>query len=216
MSWDPCKLKIASDSCRQTQMSLHISQPTRALFIPSTPWLSIVQGTGLISLEQPSCQCKRLRVRGSWVIICQIILSSAHWLLWFVPTSIQMVSVLGWLLPQSMWVDGFLWIHLCTRNQWKFSFFPLCRVKGPPQEGGWSIWKICVLYFSSSGKAGGHVPKTAWGGGFDCLGPAHGSNGSTSGHILLITFSNSLRLSWYWDHVSFLYFNLGKGKGKKE
>ena len=49
------------------------------------------------------------------------------------------------------------------------------------------------------------------GGAFNCLGPAQSQPVVTS--FVKVTAFNSL---YCQDHVSFLYFNIGKGKGKKE
>lgn len=69
--------------------------PTRAYAGSSTPWLSIVQAIGLISLEQPNSQCKGLTASDHEQSPAIPEFSSLAELLWFALVSIQMGSVLA-------------------------------------------------------------------------------------------------------------------------
>ena len=60
-------METGSGPYRKTQMSFHISQLHRAYSYIFTPQLPIVRAIGLITLEQPNCQCRRIIAQGSWI-----------------------------------------------------------------------------------------------------------------------------------------------------
>lgn len=83
---------------------------------------------------------QRVNSTGSWVFTSQTALSPAHRLLRFVLVSIQIVSVLGWIGPQSMWTDFLYKINLYSRHQWKFLLLPLYRPQSLNSNKGRAIW----------------------------------------------------------------------------
>ena len=60
-------METGSGPYRKTQMSFLISQLHRAYSYIFTPQLPIVWAIGLITLEQPNCQCRRINDQGSWI-----------------------------------------------------------------------------------------------------------------------------------------------------
>lgn len=105
-----------------TQMSFHIFWPQKGLFVIihllDSHWWS--HGVNIFRTAQLSG--RRVNGQGSWVNTNQTIPSSAQWLLWFVPASTQMVSVLGCSLCG--WVAGTRPISLpCFRENFLHSLY---------------------------------------------------------------------------------------------
>lgn len=130
--------------------------------VNSNVFLYILTAQGLFMIIHPSAfhcpnnrvnffrtsqlSVQRVNSQASRAVTSQIALSSAHWLLWFIFISIQMVSVLSWIV-NAVHVSRFT-AHLdpsYTRHQWEFVAFSVYRSHGLPQDWGRGICRIYIL-----------------------------------------------------------------------
>ena len=206
-------MRTAWGSCRWTQMSFLISWPHKGLFISPTPWIFIVQAIGLIPLEGPNCEFKGLMTRAyEWPPASA--LRVTHWLLLscFYPDGVT-AGLSGYCRPSGCIVSFRPICISAIRGDFLSSLSTGCRGHRRNRGGafGRSTYSTCpaqgrqVDCTVQGWQSRREEPSIAW----VLLRVSQWSH--PLGYCL-----QQFILSWYQDHISFLYFNIGNRKGKKK